>query len=589
MRLSSGLSAEQESDVIVSNGGVRKAKLRKTPLQVVSLAPGETQRALDKYRKDPRVVSVEVNQVRKAAGVTNDPAYESQWALPKIGWDKVYGAITPAGTATVAILDSGVDATHPDLAGKVLPGTSILDGSDGLTDLNGHGTAMAGIIAAVADNGVGMAGVAPGGVRVMPVTVLDADGEGLDSDIIDGIRWAADNGATVILMPFSNPTFSQNLQDAIDYAWSKGCVLVAATGNEGSGSPTFPAGDRGVVGVSATDPSDALLSFSNYGSDVYVAAPGAQIYSTAPGGGYASMTGTSASAAIAAGIAAYVKAVSPALSNGVVVGRLGSGASAIGSPAQTGHGRVDLAGTLASKDVTYLQPAGVGGGTTPVQDPYLAAGTCDKLLFLTVPFIANALAVTEVIVEAHNGSANCTFPSPGTTLVNLSSDSAGGGFYSDPSGTNSITTVSLSNPSSNKAHQATFYYKDSYGGTTPIIRIYQTGAGALTDASQTETINKVSQSITFNKPADLAFTTGHPTVTATASSGLVPTFTSSTTGVCTVTSGGSLTLISTGNCAINADQAGDVSYSAAPTVAQTFAVTPLPQSITFTSTVPGNA
>jgi len=133
---------------------------------------------------------------------------------------------------------------------------------------------LAGIIAAVTNNSSGIAGVTPSSVTVMPVTVLDANGQGLDSDIIVGIKWAADNGANVILMPFSNPTFSQSLQDAIDYAWSRGAVLVAATGNGGSSAPTFPAGDRGVVGVSATDQNDALASGSNFGQDVFLSAPG---------------------------------------------------------------------------------------------------------------------------------------------------------------------------------------------------------------------------------------------------------------------------------------------------------------------------
>ena len=108
----------------------------------------------------------------------------------------------------------------------------------------------------------------------MPVTVLNVNGEGQDSDVIAGVIWAADHGANVILMAFSNPGFSPNLQDAIDYAWSKGIVLVAAAGNNGVGDPTFPAGDRGVMGVAATDANDALAYFSNDGQAVFIAAPG---------------------------------------------------------------------------------------------------------------------------------------------------------------------------------------------------------------------------------------------------------------------------------------------------------------------------
>ena len=180
----------------------------------------------------------------------------------------------------------------------------MLAGVAATDDPNGHGTWMAGIIAAATDNGTGIAGVGYAGVRVMPVTVLDADGLGQDSDIIEGVVWAVQHGADVINMSFSNPGYSASLQAAIDYAWAHDVVVVAATGNDGSSSVTFPAGDRGVVGVSATDPSDALAPSSNYGADTFLAAPGVDILTTAPGGGSTSITGTSASSAIVAAAAA---------------------------------------------------------------------------------------------------------------------------------------------------------------------------------------------------------------------------------------------------------------------------------------------
>jgi len=117
-----------------------------------------------------------------------------------------------------------------------------------------------------------LAGVGYSGVKIMPVTVLGADGTGQDSDIISGVVYAADHGADVILMSFSNPGFSESLQDAIDYAWDQGAVLVAATGNDSSSAPTFPAGDRGVIGVASTDSADLLSSTSNYGAVAFMAA-----------------------------------------------------------------------------------------------------------------------------------------------------------------------------------------------------------------------------------------------------------------------------------------------------------------------------
>ena len=137
----------------------------------------------------------------------------------------------------------------------------------------------------------------------MPVTVLGADGLGQDSDIIEGVVWAVQHGADVINMSFSNPGYSGALQAAIDFAWAHDVVVVAATGNDGSSSGTFPAGDRGVIGVSATDRSDTLAPSSNYGPDVFLAAPGVDILTTAPGGGSTSISGTSASSAIVAAAA----------------------------------------------------------------------------------------------------------------------------------------------------------------------------------------------------------------------------------------------------------------------------------------------
>src|SRR5204862_1669974 len=209
-------------------------------------------------------------------------------------------------SAEVFVLDTGIDALHPDLAGKVLPGKSMLDSSDATTDPSGHGTWLAGIIAANTNTAAGIAGVAYDGVKVVPVRVLAAGALGQDSDVIAGVLWAADNGANVILMAFSNPGFSQNLQDAIDYAWSKGVVLIAAVGNNATSAATFPAGDRSVMGVAATDQSDAQAYFSNEGQSVFIAAPGVEISTTDIGSAYSVRSGTSKAAAIVAGVGGFM-------------------------------------------------------------------------------------------------------------------------------------------------------------------------------------------------------------------------------------------------------------------------------------------
>ncbi len=329
--------------------------------------------AVAALRDDARVTSVELDRSRAAEADPNDSLYPDQWALPKIGWDQVFGT-SIGGSATVAIFDTGVDGSQPELAGKLVAGTSLLETS-ATTDPNGHGTAMAGIVAAGTNNGSGIAGVGYDGVRIMPVTVLGSDGTGRDSDVIEGLVWAADHGADVALMAFSASGYSSALQTAIDYSWSKGVVLVAATGNDGSSSASFPAGDRGVVGVSNTDQSDTLNASSNYGADTFLAAPGTDILTVVPGGGTTSVTGTSASAAHVAAAAALLRAADGSLSNGVIVGRLARTADAAGTVAQTGNGRLNLARAFADTSTGSVQPAGAApvGDGGPFVGPYVVA------------------------------------------------------------------------------------------------------------------------------------------------------------------------------------------------------------------------
>ena len=323
----------------------------------------------------PTSSRVDLDRTREVEAEPSDSAFAEQWALPQIGWTDLFGTVSIGGTSTVAVLDTGVDASHPDLDGVVLPGTSVLDGGDGRSDPNGHGTWMAGIVAAETDNATGVAGTAYAGVSVLPVTVLAADGTGQDSDIIAGVVYAADAGADVILMSFSNPGYSSALQAAIDYAWASGAVLVAAAGNDGSAVNSFPAGDRGVIGVAATDASDALTASSNYGAAVFLAAPGDGIATTSLAGTTATISGTSASAAMVAGAAALLRANEPALSNGVVVNRLAANADPLNG-STVGNGRLNLLRAMADASLDAIQPAGsapVGDGG-PLVGPYLGRG-----------------------------------------------------------------------------------------------------------------------------------------------------------------------------------------------------------------------
>ena len=403
VKLKPELSASEQAAVIARGGGRETSSIPALRMHVIAIPNGENpDLILQNYQADPQVERAEFNKARQAEALPNDILYDVQWAMPKIGWDRVFRT-TPSGSAIVALLDTGVYANHPDLGGNVvLPGSSMLDVmSDGRTDPNGHGTWLAGIIGAVTDNSEGIAGICTSGVKILPVTVLNANGIGSDGDIIAGIIWAADHGADVILMGFSNTDFSQSLQDAVDYAWGKGAVLVAATGNAGVETPTFPAGARGVIGVSATTREDTLAAASNYGQAVFLAAPGENIYTTNAGGSdlYAYVSGTSASSAVVAGVAAFMKAVDPTLTNGVIAGRLAKSADAIGiagdpkNQAMFGNGRINMFNALANTDTESILPAGAApvGNGGPYVGPYTTAlGQFD----VDAAFSANTSTIT---------------------------------------------------------------------------------------------------------------------------------------------------------------------------------------------------
>src|SRR5439155_1881201 len=186
------LSRQNQQAVVQSGGGSEKAAVPALDVEIVTVPAGQANQSVAGYKANRNVKRVEVSATRKAASVPSDPAYGSQWALPKIGWDQVYGSVNPAGSATIAVLDTGVDGSQPDLAGRLVAGWSAFANSNPAADPNGHGTALAGIAAAVTNNGNGIAGVDYAGASVMPVQVLGADGTGQDADIITGVTCAAD-------------------------------------------------------------------------------------------------------------------------------------------------------------------------------------------------------------------------------------------------------------------------------------------------------------------------------------------------------------------------------------------------------------
>ncbi|WHY73170.1 S8 family peptidase [Fictibacillus enclensis] len=271
--------------------------------QVVKVKDGDVKGAIKEYKNNANVEYAEPNYTYKATYTPNDTYFSSyQYAPQKVGAQSAWDVTKGSSSVKVAIVDTGVDYNHPDLAGKVIKGYDYVDNDSDPMDLNEHGTHCAGIAAAVTNNSRGIAGMAPN-VSVLAVRVLDANGSGSLDDVASGIRYAADQGAKVISLSLGGPSSASTLQSAVSYAASKGSVVVAAAGNESTSAPSYPAYYSSAIAVAATDQNDRLASFSNYGSWVDVAAPGVNILSTIPGGNYAYLSGTSMATPLVAGVA----------------------------------------------------------------------------------------------------------------------------------------------------------------------------------------------------------------------------------------------------------------------------------------------
>ncbi|BCY13908.1 S8 family serine peptidase [Actinoplanes sp. L3-i22] len=347
---------------------------------------------VEQAQKAENAVGVEVDAKAVALDAPSgtDLYRGQQWDLAAMRATDAWQKSTGAGV-TVAVIDTGVDATNVDLAGKVLTGwDATTDKAGGNIDPNGHGTHVAGTIGAVTGNTVGVSSVAPD-TKILPVRVLGANGSGYMSDAAEGIVWAADNGAQVINMSLGSSSKLTAVSNAVAYARSKGVTVVAAAGNErGSGSPiSYPAADAGVIAVAATDSSDKVASYSNAGSYVDVAAPGSAILSTYPsalGKSYATMSGTSMASPHVAALAALLKAAQPSLTPDQIEQAMEKSAVDLGTAGKDndfGYGRVDAVAALAA--VTTSAPTTAPTTKAPTTAPTTAPTSAPTTAPTTAP------------------------------------------------------------------------------------------------------------------------------------------------------------------------------------------------------------
>lgn len=329
---------------ILDQHGGKGRRIGASALHIVDLPAGQEKSAVERLARHPHIKFAELDRRIPPAFASNDPYFGSQWHLPLIGAPIAWDAARGDGV-TIAILDTGVDPLHSDLAPRMVAGWNVYANNADTADVYGHGTKVAGAAAAILGNGAGVAGVA-GNARIMPVRISAADGSATYSAMAQGLTWAADRGARVANISYV-AAGSASVNSAATYMKGKGGLVVTAAGNYGVDANIAPT--TAMIPVAATDPSDLKTSWSSFGSFVAMAAPGAGIYTTTSGGGYAAVSGTSFASPITAGVVALMMSANPALSAGGVESLLYSTAVDLGAAGRDpyyGHGRVNAAGAV---------------------------------------------------------------------------------------------------------------------------------------------------------------------------------------------------------------------------------------------------
>lgn len=401
------------------------------------------------YARDPNVEYAHPNRLVHTTAVPNDPMFAQQWAHKVVNAAAAWDIQTGSPDAIIAIVDTGTDYNHQDLAANMwinedeVPGNGIDDDNNGFVDdvrgwdfvgtdynnpvedndpmdQNNHGTHTAGIAAAVADNGLGVAGMSRHS-RIMPVKFLDADGVGDDVTGARAIRYAADNGARILSNSWGGQGESGVITDAVNYALAKGCVVVAAAGNDGGDLVMWPGGVEGLISVGATEQqsgSEMRASYSNFGRWVDVSAPGTSVQSTLRNDAYGAMTGTSMATPLVAGLCALVMAQHPDWSNKTIMGQVASTADgmALREPlyfgmGMLGTGRINAFSALTTSPGTKLAYVGYSvadptGDNDSIPDPGETIELRLRIKNLSVPVSGAEITVDSEspFVEVVNGT-----------------------------------------------------------------------------------------------------------------------------------------------------------------------------------------
>lgn len=421
--------------VINSLRGTQQAVLHGLGVRVVSLPNGTSESAVaSALARRADVEFAELDQLRMPGNlIPNDPRYTYAWHLPRLECPAAWALTTGSPGVIIAVLDTGCDPLHSDLAGKYVSGWNFYDNNSDSSDVYGHGTSVAGVAGAATNNGNGVASIAWGS-KIMPIRISAPDGSGSFSAMANGLTWAADRGARVANISYS-VSDSATVRSAAQYFLNRGGVVTVSAGNNGavSSSPDNPY----VLTVSATDQNDLIASWSNRGSNIDLAAPGVNIYTTSRGGSYGAGVGTSFSAPVVAGIAALVISANPGLTGAQVQDILKQSANDLGTAGWDslyGWGRVNayravnmaLGGStldLIPPNVAFGSP---NNGATVSGSITVQVNASDNVGVASVSLRVNGSTLATRTATPYNFAWNtATVPNGSHTLEAIAADAAG--------------------------------------------------------------------------------------------------------------------------------------------------------------------
>jgi subtilisin family serine protease/uncharacterized protein YkwD len=413
-------------------------KIGNLDVERLAVPLGQETAVVAALQQNPAVAFAEPDYRVQATLEPDDTFYIGSWWWSNVQAPNAWDVTTGSDSVTIAVIDTGVDLDHPDLAAKIVPGYDFVNGDDDPDDDHGHGTHVAGIAAAVTNNGAGVAGLS-WGARIMPLKALDSSGEGYLSDVAEAITYAADHDAQIANLSLGGPQSSNTLKNAVNYAHDQGVFIAAAAGNDGNSTLFYPAAHEHVVGVAATDSSNVRASFSNYGTHVDISAPGVNIFSTVMGGGYSFKSGTSMATPFVSGLAALILSMNSTLTpdeaetiveqsaddlgdSGYDVyygwGRINAYRAIVASPRTlegdihdlAGHGVAGVRVTIASSQ-TFTATTGSDGRFSRAdlpQNTYVVTPTLANLAF-SPPTRTVAISNTNVTDVAFTAQVSTTF------------------------------------------------------------------------------------------------------------------------------------------------------------------------------------